>query len=212
MLTDETGDHPNSNIGDRIVEKLALLSIARGECRAALDRNRKRELVRYEQNIEKHLSNVYDLKDLLSEEKIQQGESIEDVKHWGEELQNQILPYEDFADEISDAIKEISRDEISAQRDEIAADQNQRTTAKAPTVKLPKLEVTKFNGTYIDWPRFWNIFEVEVDRNSIPTVTKLNYLKEFCVPKVRMLIEGLPYSAEGYERAKNILKSTWENK
>ena len=29
------------------------------------------------------------------------------------------------------------------------------------------------------------------------------------VPKVQLLIKGLPYNSEGYERAKTILKSTY---
>ena len=36
---------------------------------------------------------------------------------------------------------------------------------------------------------------------------KLTYLKEMVIRKVRLLIEGLPWNVEGYERVKNILSS-----
>ena len=29
-------------------------------------------------------------------------------------------------------------------------------------VKLPKLEITKFIGTHLDWTRFWNQFSVKI--------------------------------------------------
>lgn len=38
-------------------------------------------------------------------------------------------------------------------------------------------------------------------------VTKFSYLKEFVEPKVKMSIDGLPCTTEGYQRAKDILKS-----
>lgn len=32
--------------------------------------------------------------------------------------------------------------------------------------KLPKLKITKFNGTHIDWFRFWNQFKAEIDNTA----------------------------------------------
>ena len=43
----------------------------------------------------------------------------------------------------------------------------------------------------------------------MPQVTKFAYLKELVLSKVRADIDGLPFSTEGYERAKNILKSEY---
>ena len=64
-------------------------------------------------------------------------------------------------------------------------------------VKLPKLEITKFNGTHLDWTRFWNQFSVEIDRSRLASVTKLSYLKDFLESKVRSIIDGLPSISEG---------------
>ena len=73
------------------------------------------------------------------------------------------------------------------------------------TAKLPKLVITKFRGDLTDWPRFWSQFETEIDKAEIAGVTKYSYLKELVDPKIRTEIDGLPFSSEGYERAKNIL-------
>ena len=40
-------------------------------------------------------------------------------------------------------------------------------------------------------------------------MTKFAYLKELILPKVRADIDGLPFSTQGYERAKNILKAEY---
>ena len=75
--------------------------------------------------------------------------------------------------------------------------------------ELPKLTITKFGGTFEEWLPFWNKFCVEIDATDLPPVTKFVYLKELVLPKVRADIDGLPFNTEGYERAKNILKSEY---
>ena len=40
-------------------------------------------------------------------------------------------------------------------------------------------------------------------------VTKFAYLKELVDPRVRKGIDGLPFTSEGYERAKNILQTNY---
>ena len=78
-----------------------------------------------------------------------------------------------------------------------------------PHVKLPKSTISAFKGTHLDWQRFWKQFESEIDRAELAQVTKFNYLKEMLKPKVRNLVDELPFTTEGYQRAKNILKSKY---
>ena len=81
--------------------------------------------------------------------------------------------------------------------------------APVKSAKLPKLVITKFSGELTDWPRFWNQFEAEIDRSQVAGVTKFSYLKELVDPKAKTAIDGLPFTTEGYERAKNILKAKY---
>ena len=85
----------------------------------------------------------------------------------------------------------------------------ERVKEDNPKVRLPKLVITPFNGTHMDWPRFWSLFETEIDKNNMPQVSKFSYLKELIQPKIKLLIDSLPFSSEGYERAKNILKDKY---
>ena len=75
--------------------------------------------------------------------------------------------------------------------------------------KLPKLNITRFQGTHLDWLRFWSQFETEIDKAGLTQVAKFSYLKELLNPKVRASVDGLPYNTEGYERAKSILKTKY---
>ena len=46
-----------------------------------------------------------------------------------------------------------------------------------------------------------------MDRADIATPSKFSYLKELVIPKVRVLIDDLPFNTEVYGRAKTILKA-----
>ena len=62
------------------------------------------------------------------------------------------------------------------------------------TAKLPKLLITKFNGSFSDWLRFWNKFQVVIDKQNIRKITKFAYLKELMKQKVQTSIDGLPFT------------------
>ena len=73
------------------------------------------------------------------------------------------------------------------------------------------LTITKFNGTNLDWTRFWDQFTEGNDKTCMAAITKFSYLKELVVPNVRKTIDGLPFTPEGYEKAKIILKERYGN-
>ena len=77
------------------------------------------------------------------------------------------------------------------------------------TVKLPKLVIAKFNGSVIDWPKFWGQFSEAVDKSTLAPITKFTYLLELLEPNVQRSVESLPFSPEGYNRAKVILKDNY---
>ena len=88
---------------------------------------------------------------------------------------------------------------------------SQKEPSKADNAKLPKLTITKFNGTYEAWLPFWSKFVAEVDSTDLAAVSKFAYLKELIEPKVRINIDGLPFTTEGYARAeKHSSDGIWE--
>ena len=83
--------------------------------------------------------------------------------------------------------------------------QQATTTPSDIQAKLPKLMMTKFDGTYMDWSRFWGQFTEAIDKTGVQPITKFSYLRELLDVKVKRAIEALPFTAEGYNRAKSIL-------
>ena len=63
----------------------------------------------------------------------------------------------------------------------------------------------------MDWFRFWNLFESEIDKAAIGPVSKFSYLIELLISRVRLLINSLPFTSEGYSRAKSILLGKFGN-
>ena len=90
-----------------------------------------------------------------------------------------------------------------------------QTSASVPKdgvqAKLPKLQITKFNGQFSDWLRFWNQFIAIIDSQNISPITKFSYLKEHLDPKVKRSIDGLPFTDKGYTKAKEILVEKYAN-
>ena len=77
------------------------------------------------------------------------------------------------------------------------------------TVRMPKLVISKFNGTPQDWVRFGGQFEGQIDKSGAPAVTKFSYLKELVEVKVKKLIDGLPFTESGYNKAVSLLKKRY---
>ena len=70
----------------------------------------------------------------------------------------------------------------------------------------PKLTITKFQGTHLDWLRFWSQFETEIDKATITQLAKFSYLKELLVSKVRSL-PSMAYLTT--LRDTNVLRLSW---
>ena len=51
-------------------------------------------------------------------------------------------------------------------------------------VKFAKLTISRFEGTHLDWQRFWSHFGCEIDIAEFAQVAKFNYLKEMLKAKV----------------------------
>ena len=64
-------------------------------------------------------------------------------------------------------------------------------------VKLPKLEMPKFNGNIINWRGFWDQYKAGIrDNENINEVKNFTYLKSFLTDFALATISGLNLSAE----------------
>ena len=87
------------------------------------------------------------------------------------------------------------------------------TQGTIPRVKLPKLDLRKFDGEVSTWPTFWDAFESSIHKNpTLAPIDKFNYLNSLLMKPVLDAISGLSLSASNYEEAIAILKKRFGNK
>ena len=85
-----------------------------------------------------------------------------------------------------------------------------RTNAQ---VKLPKLELMKFDGDHSKWISFRDSFEALVHKNeSLTAIDIFNYLNSLLERSAAEAISGLSLGASNYEEAIDILKARFGNK
>ena len=80
-------------------------------------------------------------------------------------------------------------------------------------IKLPKLELKKFNGDHSKWISFWDTFEASVHENeNLSPIDKFNYLISLLERSAAEAISGLTLTASNYDEAIEILKGRFGNK
>ena len=76
------------------------------------------------------------------------------------------------------------------------------------TVKIPKLDLKKFNGNILKWTEFWDGFEAAIHNNkNLHAVDKLNYLKSQLTGNASEVLSGLELTNDIYKIAIDLLKS-----
>lgn len=79
-------------------------------------------------------------------------------------------------------------------------------------VRLPKIDVPKFDGSILNWKTFWEQFVVSVDSQpSLSDVEKLVYLRSSLIDgSAKHTIEGLSRTGECYQEAIECLKLRYD--
>ena len=83
------------------------------------------------------------------------------------------------------------------------------SSSSTKTAKLPKLVISRFGCSFTEWPKFWGHFTEAINKSSIAAITKFTYLLELLEPNVKRSVESLPFTLEGYNRAKTILETKY---
>ena len=87
------------------------------------------------------------------------------------------------------------------------------STPRKTQVKLPKLELKKFDGDHSKWISFWDTFEASVHKNeSLSAIDKFNYLISRLERSAAEAISDLTLTASNYDEAIEILKGRFGNK
>ncbi|XP_055840984.1 uncharacterized protein LOC129908495 [Episyrphus balteatus] len=80
-----------------------------------------------------------------------------------------------------------------------------------PTLKLPKITLPKFDGNYIKWKQFCDLFTELVYKQDIANCQKLFYLKTTLTGEAENLIRHFSTSDNNYDAAWQVVKDRYDN-
>lgn len=74
-------------------------------------------------------------------------------------------------------------------------------------LRLPKLELQKFNGNKLEWQPFWEQYKQAIhENNSLSSVEKFLYLRTSLTGKAAAVVSGLQATEDNYNSAVDMLK------
>ena len=220
---------------EKIDGKLRMLNFTTEDTMKILEARDAKTIERHGSTVESFIDKVHQLKLQVQELRMENGDEPDEVRLWTQTLEAKVSKYEHVLKEVKRAAVDITSDEEEKREGEkrkrILDEQMELEKAKlelcakfensfkgtpgdsqnlnSPGARLPKLVISKFEGTHLDWMRFWNQFETEIVKANLTQVAKFSYLKELLVPSVRASVDGLPFTTEGYERAKTLLQTKY---
>ena len=86
-----------------------------------------------------------------------------------------------------------------------------RSRSPEPVTRLPLHELPKFDGTYANWPIFWNQFKITIDARRIPEIHNFTYLKSCVKGEAFNLIKSLLMEERSYDTALTLLRARYED-
>ena len=122
-----------------------------------------------------------------------------------EELKNEMLLHEkrmEMQAELSSASSSAPKHQKECKESEVFS----AGSAKLPNSLSQSLVALLLIGLW-----FWGQFSEAIDKSLFAPITKFTYLLELLEPNVKRGVESLPFSPEGYNRAKVILKDKYGN-
>ena len=211
--------------------KLTQLKIGVERTKNILDSGKRVAIRRHLEALQTTAKETNECKRTVEAAKIAEKEELAQIKKWSDEIDGKFEAADEAMARLETWLVEVERAEKFVTQEEQfkyelklhekklemqaerAKQSNSKTDAKEcevfttkPSAKLPKLVISKFDGSFMNWPKFWGQFTEAIEKSSIAPITKFTYLLELLEPKVKRCVEALPFTPKGYNRAKAILE------
>lgn len=201
--------------------KLTQLKMTIGKTNAVIEAGKAESIERQLSTLRSITAEINRMRLEVEAKKIEAKEEMTEIETWNAEIDAQLekadLEVEKVLKWIEDRKREaqalVQEEQLKFHKTKLemqaeiqtAPHPQQAATASDMQAKLPKLVITKFDGSFMDWPRFWGQFLETIDKTSVAAITKFSYLRELLDTKAKRTVEALPFTPEGYNRAKSIL-------
>ena len=151
-------------------------------------------------------------KEMLQMEKENERQMILEEKEKDRELEKLKLEQEERI-----ALEKLNIEKLRLER-QVRSSETRKTSTSENTVnqgniKLPKLELIKFDGNIFRWQEFWDSYEATIhNNNSLGNIDKFNYLRAQLRNDAKEAITGLETTDANYQVAIDILKERYGKK
>ena len=209
--------------------KLTQLNLAAQKTESVLEKANQDAIERHLNRLKVITGEVEQTKRVVEELKIEEKVEVTDITQWSESIDTKIeaadskveciikawldgkMTEKETAEREGRMQFEMKLHQMKLDSEAVSAQKNKKNAGNVSYIdaKLPKIEIARFDGSPLDWPRFWGQFIETVDKRSVAPVNKFACLCGFLSPKVKTVIEGLTFTPEGYNRAKSILEERY---
>ena len=167
--------------------KLTQLERTENKTSDVLNAGKQTPISRHLTNLKELLTDVNNARRALEAQKIAEKLSEEEISEWNDVIDAKIEKADGQIESLEESLAkrkteaeiqereekmqfEIKLHETRMKLQEELKTENQSTSTgtHVSQAKLPKLVITKFNGTFADWPRFWGQYSETVDKTTVP--------------------------------------------
>ena len=184
--------------------KLTQLNLAVQKTESVLEKANQEAIERHLNSLKVITGEVEQSKRVVEELKIEEKVEVTDITQWSESIDMKI----EAADSKVECIKawldgkmaeketaeregrmqlKMKLHQMKLDSEAVSAQKNEKNAGNVSYIdaKLPKIEIARFDGSPLDWPRFWGQFIETVDKRSVAPVNKLSLptYVDFCPPK-----------------------------
>ena len=136
-------------------------------------------------------------------------EEIADIQTWNAHLDAKVEEADNEVVKVRKWLDDRKREaEVLAQEEKLQFEEKLYKTKLELQMELQATQTSQHplhTNTSSDIRRFWGQFSETIDKTSVAPITRFSYLRELLDFKVKRTIEALPFTSEGYNRAKSIL-------
>ena len=180
-------------LNKKLNAKAKFITFLAAETEEILAKNEEIDIVRQLGIYKQKQEEFHELKNKMIELKVEAEDSdLPEVEAWRKEVENSIKEVEPFVVKLKQALADLKQKQRQEQheqelklqkieiekelelKNELGQTLETKSTGKQILMKLPKLSISRFRGTHLDFFRFWNAFETEVDKANIDPITKFN--------------------------------------
>ena len=169
--------------------KLTQLNLTRGKTEAILHGGNCSHIKRHRDALQELGNSAEEAKRQLETKKISTGEELDEITSWGDEVETKMAAADEDIAKLSKCLNDVEQAEIAKTREEqlkfekelfeqklhykeleakqSASKVKSQRNEQCAVAKLSKLTITKFDGTILDWSRFWGQFSEGIDKSNM---------------------------------------------